>query len=97
MPEVKKMTTRRSARNLQQLSTQSQNVQSDEEPVRDYELNCGRAMKKKAKTCSVDYLVTGEEKGGVTMSTAFPHLCMRFIEPGSLNIFIELKIIPMQE
>ena len=64
MPEVKKMTTRRSARNLQQLSTQSQNVQSDEEPVRDYELNCGRAMKKKAKTCSVDYLVTGEEKGG---------------------------------
>ena len=64
MPEVKKMTTRRSARNLQQLSTQSQNVQSDEEPVRDYELNCGRAMKKKAKTCSVDSLVTGEEKGG---------------------------------
>ena len=36
----------------------------EEEPVRDYELNCDSAMRKKAKACSVDYFVSGEEKGG---------------------------------
>ena len=65
MPEMTKMTTRRSARNLQQLDMQPQSGHPEnDEPVRDYELNCGKAMKKKAKACSVNYLVTGEEKGG---------------------------------
>ena len=65
MPEMTRMTTRRSARNLQQLDMQPQSGHPDnDEPVRYYVLNCDKAMKKTGKACSVGYLVAGEEKWG---------------------------------
>ena len=59
------MTTRRtSTRNLQQLAAQAQANEQNEDQVRDYDLNYGKTLQRKAKACNVSYLVTGEEKGG---------------------------------
>ena len=89
MPEVRKMTTRRSARNLHQLKSQAQSEHSGaggEESVRD-ELNCNRAMKKKTKACSREFFATGVEKGGGIMSSASLRLCMSYIGIDKWHIF----------
>lgn len=64
MPGMTMTTRRASTRNLQQLAEQDQAADFNEDQDRDYDLNCERAMQKKAKACNVSYLVTGEEKGG---------------------------------
>ena len=83
MPE-RSMTTRRSARNLQQLELQK-NDSSDEETCRDYDLNYDKAIKKKVKACNVEYSVRGRLRGEI-MSSVSPLPCTNFIARSFWNI-----------
>ena len=55
---------RRSARNLQKLAIQNSNDQNEDIYKRDYTLNMSKAMKKKVKSCDVEYKVKSTNRGG---------------------------------
>ena len=81
------MTTRRtSTQSLQQFAAQAKSDNPNEvDQIRDYDLNCEKAMQKKARACNVSYLVTGEEKGVIKCST-FPLLYTSFTGRNLWNI-----------